>query len=247
MKKYENGIDNRPDPKPRKRPQLWQAYLLWDELVKMRMRHTLRLSSIDAGKSNLDGPTESLFIEEMNLDNMIELKKKIMSDLGAELMPDVWQWITSIRGLGAGGLAAQLLAQIDDITSFANVSKLWRFSGYAVIDGERERPKAGETLHYNARLKSIVFLIVDQFIRQQTTGYVEIYYAEKERQRKLHPMPENGKYSDGHIHAMAMRKTGKIFLQHLWLMWREAEGLPTNEPYAIAVLGHSDYIKPSHQ
>ncbi|GAH81945.1 unnamed protein product, partial [marine sediment metagenome] len=36
----------------------------------------------------------------------------------------------------------------------------------------------------------------------------------------------------GHLDMMALRKMIKLFLACLWLVWREAEGLPTRSPYA---------------
>jgi hypothetical protein len=275
----------------------------------MRQRHTLRISSIEKGKSNLDAQTERQFIEGMDLDQQIKNHKKLMVQAGRQLGP-IWEWLASIRGLKEGGLTAQLLAQIDDIGKFGTISKLWRVTGQGVYDywatpsgkivapaagyktrkartGEwvldgticepgrgkkakvnqvvRERvvpvPKPGwvKVRHidlrledwnspYNARLKSICYLIADQFIKQQTPGYVDIYYAEKERQRRLHPekIKDNGKwkFNDGHLHHRAMRKTIKIFLQHLWLKWREFEGLPISEPYVQAIMGHTNIIQP---
>jgi hypothetical protein len=49
-----------------------------------------------------------------------------------------------------------------------------------------------------------------------------------------------------HRHLRAMRKTAKVFLQHVWLEWRKLENLPVTEPYAFAILGHdrSGYIPP---
>jgi len=317
--------DKRPDPKPRKHPQLWQSYLWWDELVQMRKRHTLRISSIEAGKSNLDAQFERDMMEGhakvthisrgkttettigVPLDAAIAGTKEIMIGYGKDVGP-VWDWLASIKGLGAGGLAAQLLAQFDDVSKFDTVSKFWRFAGQAVYfywrngqgtiaaprDGYKSRkakkgeramngticgPGMGKLVEpgmvvreyivptpepdwklvkhrdiklsgwnspYNARLKSICYLIVEQFIKQQTPVYVDIYYAEKERQRHDHPEPikENGKwkFNDGHLHHRAMRKTAKIFLQHLWVKWREAEGLPVSKPYVEAVLGHTNII-----
>jgi len=225
--------DQRPDPKPRKHIQLWQAYLQWDELVEMRKRHLLRISSIEAGKSQMDAMMESNFIEHTSIDKLIDWSKKIMVTAGKSVAP--WDWMTSIRGMGEGGLAAQLLAQIDDIGKFDTVSKLWRFAGLAVIDGKRETNKPGEKSHFNARLKSICWLISDQFVKQNTPLYRDIYDQEKARLRRLHPekIVTNGKtqYNDGHIDNMARRKTVKIFLQHLWVIWRKLEGLPISEPY----------------
>ena len=48
----------------------------------------------------------------------------------------------------------------------------------------------------------------------------------------------------GHLDAMAVRKMTKLFLACLWLVWREAEGLPTRSPYAIEKQGHSTLIEP---
>ena len=244
--------DKRPDPKPRKNPHLWQTYLFWNELVEVRKRHNLRISSIEAGKSNLDAQIEKDFMTDMQADNLIDTTKKMMVREGKAL-GQVWDWITSIRGLKEGSLAAQLLAQIDDIGKFDTVSKLWRFSGQAVIDGVAERNAKGEKSHYNRKLKSICWLVVDQFIKQQTPLYVDIYYAEKLRLRTLYPTPiENPRkdsrwpqaFTDSHVHRMAMRKVAKIFLQHIWVVWRTYEGLPISEPYVQAILKHTDIIPP---
>jgi len=250
------------EPKERKRAVLWQMYLFWDELVQWRKRHTLRLSAIERGVSNMDPTIENAFLDTLQIDTQIKVAKKMMIQQAEMTCGETWEWLCSIRGLGAGSLGAQLLAQIDDITSFTTVSKLWRFAGYAVIGGQAERNKAGEKSHYNSRLKSIVYLIVDQFIKQQTPVYVDIYYSEKLRQRALHPetmckqcgipwedceskKTHKREFNDGHIHARAMRKVAKIFLQHLWVIWREAEGLPVTEPFVQARLGHTHIIEPT--
>lgn len=50
--------------------------------------------------------------------------------------------------------------------------------------------------------------------------------------------------SEGHLHNMALRKMIKLFLAHLWMVWREAEGLPVSEPYVQEKLGHTHIIGP---
>jgi len=267
-------LDGRPAPRPRKIPGLWQSYLAWYELVQIRKRHILRHSAILRGKSSLSLEFEDDWKADFGpvLDAFIALHRQKMIDESALRAGPVWMWLTSIRGLGEGSLAAQLLAQIDDIERFDNISKLWRFSGYAVIDGKREWNKGGEKAHYNSLLKSIVYLIGDQFVKQRTPGFREVYDAEKERQQTLHPepicsecnipavvgkkavngeevrtwrCPENGNhrtsYTPAHIDLMARRKIAKLFLSRLWLVWREAEGLPVTEPYAMAIMGHAGY------
>lgn len=51
-------------------------------------------------------------------------------------------------------------------------------------------------------------------------------------------------WSLGRINNMAQRYTAKMFLSHLWSVWRELEGLPVRMPYAIEYLGHETYIDP---
>lgn len=203
--------DARPDPKPRKNPHLWRAYQWWFTLVELRKRYTLRISSIERGKSSMDAIFEKEMIQQTGLaylqengtsvkkmekaaskgtaiDILIEDTKKQMVTCGSMAGP-VWNWVTSIKGFGEGGLAAQLIAQIDDIDECPTVASLWRFAGFAVIDGKAEKNQKGQTSKYNRKLKAICFNIADQFIKQQTPGYVDIYYAEKERQRTMYPEP----------------------------------------------------------
>jgi len=239
--------DRRPEPKPRKHPRLWQSYLWWEELMLMRQRHTLRIVAAERGKSCLDAAFERTMVDCLQLDDVLAMARQRMIEAGEEL-GEVWEWVTGIKGLGAGGLAAQLLALIDDISKADTVSALWRYAGFGVVDGQAERNTRGEKSHYNRRLKATCYNIAVSFLRAQTPVYVDIYYDEKRRQRELHPVPEkvDGKtrYSDAHIHNMAWRKMIKIFLQHLWVVWRQAEGLPVTMPYAQDILGHTTYIAP---
>lgn len=290
--------DKRPDPKTRKHPRLWQAYLWWREMNEMRKRHTLRISSIERGKSNLDADYEQLILDSFPYANAIdddgnklwnveEVAKREMVAYGKQV-GKVWDWLVGIKGIGEPS-AAKILAQFDDVGKFDTVSRFWRFAGWGLYDywmddkgnpvapkagykwvtrdGEREKvwtipdPQPGWTLKrmidrripgwhspYNALLKSEVWLIVTNFVRHQTPVYVDEYYAEKERQRKNHPetVNKNGrtKFTDGHIDNRAKRKVAKIFLQHLWVTWRELEGLSVTLPYAQRILKHDHYIEP---
>jgi len=55
------------------------------------------------------------------------------------------------------------------------------------------------------------------------------------------PKPE---WTLARVNNMAMRRMAKIFLAHLWHVWREIEGLPTAGPYAMDRLGHASYLDP---
>ena len=140
--------DKRPDPKPRKYPHLWQAYLSWWELMEMRKKANQRISSIEKGKSNLDAQFERDYMEHMGMDGLLEYTKKTMVNYGKAVGP-IWDWLTSIKGLGAGSLAAQLIAQVDDIARYDTVAKLWRVAGFGIYpywvdeDGKVMAPRDG--------------------------------------------------------------------------------------------------------
>ena len=213
-------IDRRPGPRARKNAILWQRYLHWDSLMRSRVRHILRLKAIVAGKSAMDAEYEREVIKELTK-QLKEAKENMVEVAQVSVPGEVWAWTTGIRGLGVGGMAAQLIAEIDDIERFATVSKLWRYAGLAVLGGKAEG-KASE--HYNRSLKSLMFLIVSQFIRQGTPYYRGLYDAEKDRQRVLHPQgyqDEDGRwhYNDGHLHMRAMRVVAKEFLANLYERW----------------------------
>jgi hypothetical protein len=326
-----DDFDLRPDPKPRRHPELWQMYLYWEELVEARKRHTLRLRDIEKAKCGMDPEIERMVlsgdwnrialiagrrVEAMPVpyDQMIDLVAGAMAAYGQAVGP-VWDWLLSVRGIGPN-LAAKLLALVDDVGKFDTISKLSRHSGHGIYpywvdaegtpkaprdgwkarkgrkgewtlygrlvepgtpgarpvqarDGKAERvnvwtvaePEPGWTLAeipdrniegwvspQNKALKSVLWQCGDQFVRQRAEPYRGIYDQDKARLRIEHPEPEsrNGKkvWTDGHLHNMAMRKMRKIFLQHLWLVWRESEGLPVSKPWIIAVGGHADYVPP---
>jgi hypothetical protein len=68
------------------------------------------------------------------------------------------------------------------------------------------------------------------------------YGVENDEQRKADAKADGKKYAPVlHRHRMALRYAVKIFVQDLWLAWREVEGLPVTAPYSEAVLGHTHH------
>lgn len=55
---------------------------------------------------------------------------------------------------------------------------------------------------------------------------------------------EEAVWSDGHVDNASRRVMVKMFLSHLWEVWREAEGLPVRPAYAHEYLGHTTYHDP---
>jgi hypothetical protein len=243
----------------RKNPQLWQAYLWWEEVMVMRNRHLTRIEHIKADRSNMDVDFEHEIINAMQYDTLLKLASKEMASWGKMVGP-VWDWVTGIKGIG-DHLAAKVLAQIDYAGDYATISKLWRFSGLAVIEGKAE---GKDSTAYNRKLKATLIGeqgVACQFVLHRTFPYRDVYDEYKAEQRKKYPdvMCKNcgctwdecqhkkthkRMYNDGHLDMRAKRKIAKLFLSHLWLVWRELEGLPVTKPYVHQVMGHTGMIPP---
>jgi hypothetical protein len=85
------------------------------------------------------------------------------------------------------------------------------------------RPRKLEPRRYDATAKTICFLIGTSFSRQG--GPYKLYYqAAYTRYASRHP-----DWPAKHLVFAAMRVTVKLFLKHLWIVWREAEGMSTDD------------------
>lgn len=298
--------DLRLTPKERKHTRLWQLYLWWRDMVEIRKKHTQRIKAAERGKSNFAILLERELMEKLRLDANVKPKNKaekndsffqMMVEEGEKAGP-IWDWLLSHKGIGES-LAAQIIAQVDDIAKFDSIAKLWRYAGYGInhywVD-ENDKPICpregwkwieikknkyrvwtitdytfddyvveddkkiaipqnleldpiervdylqpddnwrlvelsdrlckGYHAPYNTPLKSILWNLMDGFVKQQTPYYVDLYYSEKERLAKKHPDK-----TTGHIDNMAKRKVKKEFLKNLWLNWRKFEGLPVSDEF----------------
>jgi hypothetical protein len=92
------------------------------------------------------------------------------------------------------------------------------------------RPRRLEARRYDATAKTICFLIGTSFSRQG--GPYKAYYKDAyARYESRHPT-----WPAKHVVFAAMRVTVKLFLKHLWIVWREADGMPSD---------HADSVKPA--
>lgn len=152
-------------------------------------------------------------------------------------------WLDQIKGVGPT-LAAKILSQIDISNGFETVAKLWRYSGYGMHFDEdkqafvRDRPTKGQKLPYNRRLKTTLYLVAVSFLKCKSP-YTQFYVSAKQRYEHVHP-----EWTKAHIHNAALRKMIKMFLAHLWITWRTAEGLPTRAPYVQEYLHHENIVDP---
>jgi len=106
------------------------------------------------------------------------------------------------------------------------------------VRAAQPKPAKGERAAYDQYAKKVCYLIGTSFLKTRST-YAEQYLREKARLERERPG-----WPRARRHLAALRKMEKLFLAHLWLVWREALGLPTTEPYAQQVLELSGYVDP---
>ncbi len=171
-----------------------------------------------------------------------------------------YHWFSKVKGVGKKNIPK--VVGLIEIVKAPTPSSLWKYAGYAPLNGKTMKPTKGQKLPYNKTLRSMCWRLADNLVRSKGAFY-NIYLSKKKQEQakckdkgiKIVPtakLPKkNGKYyepegviSEGHVDNRARRKMIKIFLACLWLVWREAEGLPLTTPYAEGVLGHGHIHKP---
>lgn len=154
---------------------------------------------------------------------------------------------------GCGPLMSAVILTEFDIRKANRISKFWKYAGldvaadgrgrgrhkdhlvdqsYTDADG-KEQTKKGIT--FNPFLKTKMVGVLGSCFLRTKGVYREVYDGYKNR---IENHPNHQEKSKGHRHNMAMRYMVKMFLQDLWLAWRELEGLEITRPYNEAVLGH---------
>lgn len=204
-------------------------------LQKMRISMTNRLSAIDRGDDQaLPATVHTL---ESWAERFAQMEEYATNDIlttveGIEIVDRM----TAVKGVGSV-LAARFVSMVN-IQVPETASALWRYAGFAVIDGKSERPVKGVKLHYNKRLKTVCYIIAGSFLKSRSP-YAAIYYSAREYYRENRP-----DWTKGHIHNASLRKMVKRWIMHVWLVWRQIEGLPVTNPYVQDMMGHTHIDSP---
>lgn len=204
-------------------------------IQKSRIAFSNRMGAVERGADNMDERSYKLLERWMN--RFDELEDEIDETI-EELVEDepIVEYAIQVKGIGKM-LAAKAICMID-IERDDTVSALWRYAGYGVVDGVKEKPTKGEKLHYNARLKTTCYLIGGSFLKSNSP-YRKVYDDAREYYDANRP-----DWTKAHKHNAAMRKMIKVWLAHLWLVWRTIKGLSTRPLYVNEKLGHSTYMNP---
>lgn len=171
----------------------------------------------------------------------------------AQMVEDHPLWdgfLRDVRGVG-GTMAAVILSEFD-IYKAKYVSSMWKYAGLDVVNGEgrSRRSEHLEDVEYtdkNGEIKTKKSITFNPFLKTKLIGvlgssflraggkYRDIYDDYKNR---INNHPAHDEKSKGHIHNMAIRYMVKMFIQDLYVAWKEIEGLPVEPSYQEAKLGH---------
>lgn len=186
--------------------------------------------------------SESLISAHDLLETKRAALEKELTTLAGEL--PVAPWVLGIRGAGLGGLAL-IVGEAGDLSSYSGPAKLWKRMGLAVIDGERQRAKAGVSqeealvIGYNPRRRSVVWNIGDSLLKAQSarvdkeTGevkreageYRKLYDERKKLEAEKDPTGRPAAH-----HARAKRYVEKRYLRELWVAWRNPPKVEPEKP-----------------
>lgn len=115
----------------------------------------------------------------------------------------------------------------------AGMNKFKAYAGIQVVNGRLKRRRRGQVANWNNEARQAYFLIADQFNRQgEKTHWGLRLRHHKAEYRKKHPEPEiylndkgqeRKRYTNGHIHKMAIWKTISDFAESLFERWVKIE------------------------
>lgn len=142
--------------------------------------------------------------------------------------------LLSVHGVGPV-TAAMLLARLDP-TKAQYASSVWKFFGLA--GATKNRYKEGVKGGGSPQDRSVLYNWSQTQVKLRTP-YRKVY-----DDRRAKTNGDEKWRSDMHRHMDASRVMTKMFLSHVWEVYRRLDGLPVPDPYALAALGHEHYTSP---
>lgn len=181
--------------------------------------------------------------------------EQMMLDLCAKEVKKHPLWDKFFKDVkGCGPLMAAVCIAYLDPYKARYASSFWKYAGLDVVLDEkgahgRSRRDAGMVsyidkdgkeaqkrgLGYNPFVKTkLIGVLGSSFLRAGSEAtYAKVYYDYKNR---LQNRPDCAELRPAVIHRRAIRYAVKMFLRDLWKVWRELEGLPVGDDYAVAKL-----------
>ena len=229
-------------------------------LVEQRIRYIKtqvglanKLTAMKRGMDELPEEEVSFYKDTFaHLDEHVKAIEKEIKRTVKNVNLPIIDKLRDIKGIGDVYIAVLITALNPE--KAPHVSSFWAYAGYHGYSKERytKGTKGGGNKYFRTQLYKIAM----NFLKNKNEYYEPVYRAEKERLENSEVICKEtqtgGKVKEipwkdatkNHRHLAAIRKMMKLFLSHLWLVWRELEGLEISEPYAMGKLGHTHIITP---
>ncbi len=176
--------------------------------------------AFDEAKAN-DTIYQAVLVEEKRRNGELEKACKAL---------DVYRQVFApIEGMGPA-LASRIIANVTDIRQFATESAFKAFCGVHVLaDGRFPRRRNNEVANWSGDCRQALYLFVADQCNKRPDSYWGKYLKQmKANLRAKHPeaikVDGKKKYSDGHIHKMAIWRTATRLAEHLYKKWWELDG-----------------------
>jgi len=133
---------------------------------------------------------------------------------------------------GVSHILCARIVQFVDIDIADTSSKIWSYFGYLVNeDGNAVRLQRGTKASFNPYARSSAFRVGASILKtasRKGSPYIDVYYDARRHYEGEYP-----DWNKQHVHLASMRKMIKLWLAHLYEVWRTIEDMPVRLPYII--------------
>ena len=126
-------------------------------------------------------------------------------------------------------IAARLISAILDIRRFKTKAALKAFCGVHLTSGDDSgeqrfaRRRGGQVANWSGEARQALYLLGEQWNRRPDSEWGRVLLHYKAQFRATHPEPvtvgSKKRYTNGHIHRMALWRTRTKFVERLWSRW----------------------------
>jgi hypothetical protein len=169
------GFRERHEDAPDKPPIPYIRFLvrMFYDLQRLRLQAEGRVRAAEGGRVQLTAEDAKRIEAIMKSLYALEEKQLLKEVRRVVEAHPVWPFFKAVKGCGPA-MAGVLLAEVE-IEKAERPSDLWRYAGQAVVDGRAEKRTKGEKLHYNAFLKTKLFVLASCLMRANDPRYRQVY------------------------------------------------------------------------
>lgn len=193
--------------------------------LEYRRSYQLRLASVarDLGLGKDDPRPDNM---QEQLDDLKQAKKEtegLTEKRINEEAPKIFECVLLKKILGITGedswtTAASVVAYLGDMSRFEQVSSLWHYCGYHVVDGHAPKRQKGKNITWNPKIRTALWSWSDSMLKTKNPIWRPVYDAYRAKELAEHDVKcPNCKTKEGHCGARARRRVVKDVLTQFFV------------------------------